>query len=251
MRSGRFIAVWLLIAAIPAGASELFVFAAASLTDALKEIAVAYEKKTGDRLVFNLGASSMLARQIQEGAKADIFFSADEEKMDGLEKKGLIDAGTRRSLLSNSLVIVVATDGAFSLKTPEDLKKAKRIALAEPKTVPAGIYARKYLEQAGLWPKVINSVIPTENVRAALAAVAAGNVDAGIVYKTDAQISKAVKVAYEVPIKEAPPISYPMAVVQDSKNKEKAAEFLRYLESTDSVKVFEKYGFIALKTPAL
>ena len=167
--------------------------------------------------------------------------------MDGLEKKGLIVPGTRRSLLSNSLVIVVANDGSFSLKGPEDLKKAKRIAIAEPKTVPAGIYARKYLEQAGLWSKIIDSVIPTENVRAALAAVEGGNVDAGIVYKTDAQISKKVKIAYEVPVKDAPPISYPMAVVKESRNPNKAADFLRYLESEESAKVFEKYGFIVVK----
>lgn len=250
MKSTRLVFVLLLLLAMPLGAAEIMVFAAASLTDALKEIGPAYEKKTGDRPFFNLAASSMLARQIQEGARADVFFSADEEKMDGLEKKGAIVPGTRRSLLSNSLVIVVANDGTFSLKEPEDLKKAKRIALAEPKTVPAGIYARKYLEQAGLWPKVIDAVIPTENVRAAMAAVESGNVDAGIVYKTDAQISKKVKIAYEVPVKDGPSISYPMAVVKESKNPDKAADFLRYLESEESTKVFEKYGFIVVKPSA-
>jgi molybdate transport system substrate-binding protein len=250
MRLSRFIAIWFLAAVIPIGAAEIMVFAAASLTDALQEIGQTYEKKTGDRPFFNLGASSMLARQIKEGARADLFLSADEEKMDELEKKELIDTSTRRSLLSNSLVIVVANNRSFALKAPEHLKKARRIAIAEPKTVPAGIYARKYLEQAGLWSTVIDSVIPTENVRAALAAVEGGNVDAGIVYKTDAQISKKIKIAYEVPAKDGPKISYPMAVLKDSRNKDKAAGFLSYLESEESVKVFEKYGFIVAKSPA-
>jgi molybdate transport system substrate-binding protein len=228
-----------------AAAAEIMVFAAASLTDALKEIAPAFERKTGDRAVFNLGASSVLARQIQEGAPADLFFSADDEKMDGLEKQGLL--GSRRSLLSNSLVIVVANDRAFSIKAPEDLLKARRIALAEPRTVPAGIYARKYLEQAGLWSKLSGSVVPTENVRAALSAVESGNVEAGIVYKTDAAISKRVKIAYEVPVQDGPKISYPVAVLKDSKRKGPAGEFLRYLESEEATKVFEKYGFIVVK----
>jgi molybdate transport system substrate-binding protein len=232
------------------GAAEIMVFAAASLTDALREIALAYEKSSGDKPVFNLAASSMLARQIEEGAPADLFFSADEEKMDILEKKGLIVKETRRDLLSNSLVIVVAKDSSVSINSPQDLTKARRIALAEPKTVPAGIYARKYLEQAHLWPKVAGSVIPTENVRAALSAVEAGNVDAGIVYKTDAAISKKVKIAYEVPISDAPRISYSVAVVKDSRNVARAAQFLQHLQSAASAKIFKKYGFLAPRSPA-
>jgi len=230
-------------------AGEVTLFAAASLTDSLKEIAGTYEKQSGDKIIFNLGASSLLARQIEEGAPADIFFSADEAKMDGLEKKGLILKETRKSRLSNSLVIVVAAERGVALESPTDLAtdKVKRLALAEPKTVPAGIYAKAYLQKQKLWSAVERKVVPTENVRGALAAVEAGNVEAGIVYKTDAAISKGVKIAYAVPAEDSPAISYAMAVVRGTKQPVAANRFLRYLDSEDAATVFEKYGFIIRK----
>lgn len=230
-------------------AAEVTVFAAASLSESLKEVAVAYEKKTGDKIVFNLGASSLLARQIQEGAPADIFFSADEAKMNALEEKGLIEPGTRKSRLGNSLVIVVALNGPQTIQRPQDLASdgVKLLALAEPNTVPAGIYAREYLVKQILWPKVQPKVIPTENVRAALAAVEGGDVDAAIVYKTDAALSIKVKVAYEIPQGETPAISYPMALVNGSKHLESGKQFLAYLNSDEAAKVFEKCGFIIRK----
>ena len=229
-----------------ASAGELNVYAAASLSDALKELSVNYEKQTGDRLVFNLGASSTLARQIQEGAPADVFFSADEEKMDALERKGLLLAGTRKSLLSNSLVIIVPTDASQRLNSALDLTNAAiaRIAIAEPRSVPAGIYARQYLSKLGLWDKLVDRCVPTENVRAALAAVESGNADAGIVYETDARISKKVRVAYEVPVAEGPKISYPVAVLQDSKHADGAKQFITHLASDAALQVFRKYGFL-------
>jgi molybdate transport system substrate-binding protein len=227
-------------------AAEVTVFAAASLTDSLKEIASSYEKKHGDKIVFNFGASSFLARQIREGAPADIFFSADEAKMDDLERDGLVLKDTRRSLLSNSLVIVVAAENGAAVSCPKDLAtdKVKQLVLAEPETVPAGIYAKEYLEGQRLWSAVEPKVIPTENVRAALAAVEAGNVEAGIVYKTDAAISKKVRVAYEVPPQGAPKISYPASIVRDSKQIQPSKRFLDYLASPEAKKVFRKYGFI-------
>lgn len=232
--------------AISLRAADLNVFAAASLSDALKEIARAYEPASGDKLHFNLAASSALALQIKNGAPADVFFSADEAKMDGLAKSGLIVADTRRSLLSNTLVIVVNADGGAALSTPADLAKPSigRIALAEPATVPAGIYAKEYLQKAGLWKKIIDKVVPTENVRACLAAVESGNADAGIVYKTDALISKKVKVAYEITVAEGPAISYPLAVVKETKNSEAARKFVVYLASPEARAVFTKYGFL-------
>jgi molybdate transport system substrate-binding protein len=243
------LAVFVLLATTLGHAVEVTVFAAASLTDSLKEIAATYEKQSNDKIVFNFGASSTLARQIEEGAPADLFFSADEAKMDGLEKKGLILKETRKSRLSNSLVIVVAAEGGVAIETPKDLAtdKVKRLALAEPKTVPAGIYAKEYLQKQNLWSAVERKVIPTENVRAALAAVEAGNVEAGIVYKTDAAISRKVKVAYEVPVKDSPDISYPIAVVKEAKQPEAARRFLQYLGSRDAAKVFERFGFIVHK----
>jgi molybdate transport system substrate-binding protein len=230
-------------------ASEVTVFAAASLIDSLKEIAANYEKQSGDKIVFNFGASSMLARQIEAGAPADIFFSADEAKMDALENKGLILNETRTSRLSNSLVIVVAAEGGARIESHKDLAtvKVKRLALAEPKTVPAGIYAKEYLQKQNLWSSVESKVIPTENVRAALAAVEAGNVEAGIVYKTDAATSKKVKIAYTVLARDGPAISYPMAVVKEAKQAEGAKKFLKHLDSYDATKIFEKYGFIVHK----
>jgi molybdate transport system substrate-binding protein len=230
-------------------ASEVVVFAAASLSDALKAIASDYQKESGDKIVMNLGASSTLARQIEEGAPADIFFSADEAKMDALQKRGLIVAETRKNRLSNLLVIIVSLNTPAAIASPKDLASDRvgRVALADPRSVPAGIYAKEYLEKQNLWPSVKGKVIPTENVRGALAAVESGNVDAGIVYKTDAAISKQVKVAYEVPASQGPQIRYPVAEVKGSKNPESTAKFLEYLGSDAALRVFENYGFIILK----
>ncbi|HEV8543684.1 MAG TPA: molybdate ABC transporter substrate-binding protein [Verrucomicrobiae bacterium] len=226
--------------------ADLIVYAAASLTDALQEIGGGYEKPSSDHVRFNLGASSLLARQIQEGAPGDIFVSADEEKMDQLERRKLILTDSRVNLLSNALVVVVSNEAAPSLKSASDLLKCRRIALAEPSTVPAGIYAREYLTHLRLWDKLRERVVPTENVRAALAAVESGNVDAGIVYKTDAAISKKVKVAFEVRGEGAPKILYPAAVLSGSKQRDAAGKFLEYLRAPEAKAVFEKFGFVVL-----
>jgi molybdate transport system substrate-binding protein len=230
----------------PLAAAELQVFAAASLSDALKEIAAAYGKAAGDRLALNLGGSSTLARQIEEGAPADLFLSADEAKMDALEERKLLLPGTRRSLLSNTLVVVVPCDSTLEISGPADLAapSIRALALAEPRSVPAGIYAREYLTRKGLWSRLRGRVVPTENVRAALAAVEAGNVDAGIVYRTDAGISQEVRIAYEVPRAEAPAISYPFAVLAGSEHKAAARRLLDYLASPAALAVFRKYGFL-------
>jgi molybdate transport system substrate-binding protein len=234
-----------LLGAVGVKAAEINVFAAASLTDALKEIAAGYEKSSGDKVVFNFGASSTLARQIEEGAPADIFFSADEAKMNALEKKNLIVKGTRKSRLGNSLVVVVEQESKVEIRSGASLTNAevRRIALADPKAVPAGVYAKQWLERLGLWTAVAAKIVPTENVRAALAAVESGNVDVGVVYKTDAGISKQVRVAYEVPAKEAPEISYPMALVKEAKHAESARKFLDFLGSEAAAEGFRKFGF--------
>ena len=236
----------LLLAAIPARAATVRVFAAASLTDSLKEISAAHERQTGDKVVFNFGASSFLARQIEEGAPADLFFSADDAKMDALEAKGLVANDTRQNRLSNLLVIVVASDGAAGIESAVDLGRAnvKRIALADPKTVPAGIYAKEYLIKAKLWPAVASKVVPTDNVRAALAAVESGNVDAGMVYKTDASISRKVKVACEISGPDAPDIRYSMALLKEAREPAAARQFLAHLASPEAGRVFAKFGFL-------
>ncbi len=240
------IVILLVGATFCAQAAEVTVFAAASLTDSLKEIGTNWEKQSGDKIVFNFAGSSTLERQIEEGAPADIFFSADEAKMDALEKKQQIVKESRRSLLGNSLVVVVAAGGAPSISNLADLAGApvKHVALADTKTVPAGIYARQCLEKLKLWSAVEPKVIPTENVRAALAAVESGNVEAAIVYKTDAAISKKVTVVYEVPAVDSPDISYPVALIKDGKHAEAAKKFLSYLEARPALDVFHRYGFL-------
>jgi molybdate transport system substrate-binding protein len=232
-----------------ASAAELTVHAAASLVDAMKEIGPAYEKQSGDKLQFNFGASSLLARQIEQGAPADVFFSADEAKMDDLDKKGLLQAATRRSLLSNLLVVVVPVDSATPPKSASDLTRPeyRKLALAETQSVPAGIYAREYLQKLGLWDRVKAKVVPTENVRAALAAVESGNVEAAIVYKTDALTSKKVTVAVEIPASEGPKISYPVAVLKSSREIERAKIFVDYLSGPAAGSIFEKFGFRLVK----
>jgi molybdate transport system substrate-binding protein len=250
-RSTRLAAVALLaLAAGRLSAVEINVSAAASLTDALKEIAATYEKSSGDKLLLNLGASSTLARQIEEGAPADLFLSADEAKMDSLEKGKLVVAGSRKSVLSNTLVVVVPRDSGLKIAAAADLAGPgiHTLALAEPKTVPAGIYAKEYLERLHLWEKLASRVVPTENVRAALSAVEGGNAEAGIVYRTDAGISKQVRIAWEVPAAEGPKISYPFALIGgasgSSRHPEAARKLLAYLESPPALAVFRKYGFL-------
>lgn len=229
-------------------AANINVFAAASLSDALKEIAQKYEPASGNKLVFNLAGSSVLARQIKEGAPADLYFSADEEKMTDLHQADLIIPGSRRSLLGNTLVIVTPKNSTLMIGSATDLTNPalRKLALAEPQTVPAGIYAKAWLAQLGLWEPISPKVIPTENVRACLAAVESANVDAGIVYKTDAIISTEVRIACEVPAKDGPRISYPVALIRGGKQQTAAEHFLVYLLSADAQAVFEKYGFILL-----
>jgi molybdate transport system substrate-binding protein len=235
-------------AQIPARADEILVSAAASLTDALREIATEYQSKSKHTVRFNFGPSSGLARQIDEGAPADIFFSADLPQMDGLDKKNRLEAGTRRNLLSNQLVIIVPSDSKVTISSPRDLLKAevKRIALAEPSSVPVGVYSSQYLGDEGLWGQVKPKIVPVQDVRATLASVASGNVEAGFVYKTDAALSRKVKVAYEVPIEKGPKIIYPVAVVRESKRRDATRDFLSYLLGSGAKKTFKKYGFVVL-----
>lgn len=226
--------------------AEVTVFAAASLADALKEIAPLYAKATGDTLRFNFGASGALARQIKEGAPADVIFSADELRVDQLEKAGLLLPTTRRTVLANTLVIVVASDGGAPVKTLDDLAKVdvKRIAIGEPATVPVGTYTKEYLQKTGHWKKLIDKLVPLDTVRAALAAVESGNAEAGFVYKTDALISKKVKIAIEVPLADGPKITYPIAVLKEAKQPEASKALVGFIAGPDAQKVFAKFGFL-------
>jgi molybdate transport system substrate-binding protein len=227
-------------------AEEILVSAAASLTDVLKEIGSNYQSESKNTVKFNFGPSSGLARQIDEGAPAELFFSADLKQMDVLDKKGRLEPGTRKNLLSNQLVMIVPADSKLTLKSPQDLLKSdvKKIALAEPSSVPVGVYSKKYLSEEGLWNKVEGKVVPVQDVRATLASVESGNVEAGFVYKTDAAISKKVKIVYEVPLDKGPKITYPVAIVKDSKHKAAARDFMNYIQTPGSKELFKKYGFV-------
>jgi molybdate transport system substrate-binding protein len=223
----------------------VLVFAAASLTDALREVGSPWRGPAGERVTFNLGGSSLLARQIRDGAPADLFLSADEIQMDGLEKAGLIVPGTRRSVLSNTLVVVIPTDSRMKISLERDLARPDltRIALAEPRSVPVGVYSRKFFESVGIWNALEAKIVPTENVRATLAAVESGDVDAGIVYRTDALVSRKVRIAFEVPAARGPAISYPFALVKGAPHEAAARSFLEHLSSREARAIFARHGF--------
>ena len=235
--------------AIASPASGITVFAAASLSDALTCIGTNFQAQSGIPIEFNFAASSTLASQIEEGAPADIFFSADESQMNRLAGKNLINAVTRKNILGNSLVVVIPSDSILQIQSPKDLTRPeiRLIAFADPVAVPAGVYAKAWLEKIGLWKQIRPKVVSTQNVRAALAAVASRNVDAGVVYKTDAAISRHVKIAYEVPRADSSDIRYPVALVRGSKNSAAAKEFLDCLSSEQAGQVFTRYGFLLRK----
>ena len=241
MRTRILAALLLLAMAAPGRSEEILVFAAASLTESLQEIGRSFERGTGNRVRFAFGASSDLARQIRAGAPADVFFSADTARMDELERVGRVRREDRRELLGNSLVVIVPAGSSLRIREPRDLLALDRIVLADPEAVPAGVYAKRWLQAQGLWAGLSSRVVPTLDVRAALAAVGSETAPAGIVYKTDARMSKRVRMVYEVTGK--PDIIYSVARVSDSR-KRAAADFVRFLESREAVAVFTRYGFV-------
>jgi molybdate transport system substrate-binding protein len=222
---------------------EVTVYAAASLRDALQAVAPVCEPLAGARLVFNFGASNDLARQIVAANKADLFFSADEAQMDKVASEGLLDAASRRSLLSNHLAVVVPQDAKRDFRSAADLASVNRLALANPDAVPAGRYAKEWLTKTGVWEKVAPKVAPFPDVRATLAAVETGAVEAGVVYLTDAAAGHGARVAFIAPESEAPRISYPLAVLRDRPALETARKVASCFASDDARRVFEHFGF--------
>ncbi|HEY5337665.1 MAG TPA: molybdate ABC transporter substrate-binding protein [Rhizomicrobium sp.] len=223
------------------------VFAAASLTDALTAVGKAYEAKTGQHVVFSFAASSVLAKQIESSAGADMFLSADEDWMNDLDKKGLVAPGTRHDLLGNHLVLVAPAGLKVTVKIAPhfDLAGAlgnSRIAVADPASVPAGKYGKAALTNLSVWDSVAGKLAIAENVRAALAYVARGETVLGIVYNTDAQIEPRVHVVGVFPDNTHAPIVYPMALVKDAKPG--AAAFEKFLSGETAATIFKKDGFI-------
>lgn len=232
------------------GGAPVLVFAAASLQTALNAIAAEWQKETGKSAKFSFATSSALAKQIEQGAPADLFASADLEWMDYAATKGLIDPASRKSLLGNRLVLIAAKDDPLALTIAPGFDLAGtlgegRLASGNPASTPAGHYARQALTNLGVWDKVSGRLAGTDNVRAALALVARGEAKLGIVYATDARAEPGVRVVGTFPEASHAPIVYPFARVKDSKNPE-AEAFLRYLSGPAARKLFEAQGFAVL-----
>jgi molybdate transport system substrate-binding protein len=226
--------------------TSLLVSTAASLKEVMEEIKGNYQQiKPGVTINYNFGASGALLQQIQQGAPADIFISAGKKQVDTLEQSGQLVAGTRSILAKNRLVLIVpkSTTGvtSFFRLTEGNIKK---IAIGEPRSVPAGQYAEQVLQKLGIFDKVKPKFVYANNVRQILAAVEAGNADAGLVYRTDAAISNKVKIVVAADEKYHSPIVYPMAVLKQSKNVAAATEFIQYLSGEQAKAVLKKYGFI-------
>jgi molybdate transport system substrate-binding protein len=232
--------------------SEITVSAAISLKDSLDEIGGLYEKAhPGAKISFNYGGSGTLQRQIEQGAPVDIFFAAAEKQMDDLQAKGLVDGGTRRDIVRNQLVLIAPASNT-TIHNFQDLTNSdvKVLALGEPATVPAGMYARQTLEHLGLLAAVEKKAVLAKDVRAVLTYVETGNADAGIVYQTDAQGSQKVRIVVIAPADSHDPIIYPAAILKGAKNASGAASFLTFLSSDDARGVFLKHGFLAAENQA-
>jgi molybdate transport system substrate-binding protein len=226
---------------------SLLVSAAASLKEAMEEIKGNYQQSQSKVTVnYNFGASGSLLQQIQQGAPVDIFISAGKKQVDTLEEGGKLVAGTRGILAKNRLVLIVPRDssGVASLSslTQDNIKK---IAIGEPRSVPAGQYAQEVLQKFDIYEKVKTKFVYGNNVRQVLAAVEAGNADAGIVYRTDAAISNQVKIAVTVDEKYHSPITYPIAALKQSQHIDAARDFIRYLSGQQAQTILKKYTFIA------
>ncbi len=232
------------VASVRSQAPPLVVSVAASLSDVMSELARRHEQATGQAVRLNVAGSNFIARQIIEGASADAFVSADERQMDAVERAGRLVPGTRADLLTNRLVVVGRPGSPLRAGDPATLAsgQVRRVALGNPESVPAGVYARRWLEAAGVWAAVAPKVVPTMSVRAALAAVRAGRVDAAVVYATDAATETSVPVLFRVDPRDAPPIVYPVAVVQGPRQ-QAAGRFVAYLRSPDAGVVFTNAGF--------
>jgi len=237
--------------AVEADRGHIVVFAASSLTDALQELGADFDKSTGIEVKLSFAASSALARQIESGAPADVFFSADVDWMDYLQSRKLIQAESRHDILGNRLVLIAPAESGVKLKIAphfallQALGPGGRLATGDPDSVPVGRYARAALTALGVWDSVANRLVRAENVRAALVFVDRGEAPLGIVYKTDALIDKGVRIVDTFPAETHAPITYPIALTIGGKSD--AAKFTAYLSAPAAEAVFVKYGFVPLR----
>jgi molybdate transport system substrate-binding protein len=231
-------------------ARDVVVFAAASLKNAVDDISTQYQRETGKRITISYAASPPLAKQIEAGAPADIFISADLDWMDYLAARKLIKPASRTNLLGNTLVLITSANSAASITISPNFPLASllgngRLAMADTNSVPAGKYGKAALEKLGVWSAVADRIAPAENVRAALLLVSRGECPLGIVYGTDAIADPGVRVIGTFPADSHPAIIYPMALVANSANPD-AEAFAAYLRSPSAAPLFEKQGFTFL-----
>ena len=241
-------------AAPPSGSAAsdsatVLVFAAASLTNVLDDLSHAFTAKTHIPTKSSLAASSVLAKQIEAGAPADVFFSADLEWVDYVEQRKLLKPGSRHDVVGNRLVLIAPADSTVSLKIHPgvDFTAALgegKLATGDPDSVPVGKYAKAALQKLGVWDKISQRIVPAENVRAALAFVARGEAPLGIVYRTDALAEKKVKIVAEFPANTHPPITYPIALTTHAGAG--AQQFVDFVRSPSAAEIFRKYGFTPL-----
>jgi molybdate transport system substrate-binding protein len=229
-----------------ASASEITVSAAVSLKDALDEIGKKYEGiHPGAKVVFNYGGSGTLRNQIEQGAPVDVFFSASEKDMDALNAKSLIQSDTRRDIVANTLVLIVPADRDSGIHDFADLAAAqvKTIAVGEPTTVPAGMYAQQVFTALGITAAVQGKLVLAKDVRQGLTFVATGNADAGVVYSTDARITSKVRVVATARANSHDPIVYPVAVLKGAHHPAEALALVGYFAADDAKAIFQKFGF--------
>ncbi|KQP39820.1 molybdate ABC transporter substrate-binding protein [Pseudorhodoferax sp. Leaf274] len=241
------VASLVLALALPAAswAQQITVSAAASLTDAFKELAPKFEaSKPGSTVRFNFAASGVLLQQISQGAPVDVFASADQETMNRADAQKLVDATSRKNFVTNSLVLIEPAQGGVGVKSLQDLGGAaiKKIAVGKTATVPVGRYTKEVLDAANLWTPLEPKFVQADSVRQVLDYVSRGEVEAGFVYRTDAAIA-GDKVKVVASPQGATPVSYPIAVVADSKNKAAANDFIAFVNSEAGQQVLARYGF--------
>lgn len=228
---------------------EIYVLAAASLTDVLTELANNYKKETSTEIIFSFASSGALQAQIEASAPADIFFSAAQKQMNALEEKGLIDSETRKDLLENKVVLISPKNSNLNIKSFTDITNSnvKKLGLGEPKSVPVGQYSEEILSNLSILDIAKEKAVYGSDVRNVLDWVETAEVDCGIVYATDAKIAKNINIIAEAPEGTHKKVIYPISIIKSSQNKEEAKKFIEYISTDKSKEIFQNYGFTLVK----
>ncbi|WP_286032911.1 molybdate ABC transporter substrate-binding protein [Brachyspira pilosicoli] len=228
---------------------EIYVLAAASLTDVLTELANNYKQKTSTEIIFSFASSGALQAQIEASAPADIFFSAAQKQMNALEEKGLIDSETRKDLLENKVVLISPKNSNLNIKSFTDITNSnvKKLGLGEPKSVPVGQYSEEILSNLSILDIAKEKAVYGSDVRNVLDWVETAEVDCGIVYATDAKIAKNINIIAEAPEDTHKKVIYPISIIKSSQNKEEAKKFIDYISTDKSKEIFQNYGFTVVK----